>query len=68
MENVLLLDVHQVKATALDFIFGDHIEDTRKEGRSDIRPSRTEKDSRRLYPHSFSLKELGPVHSLQRLE
>lgn len=33
MDNLPLLDVHQAEATAPDFIFGDHTEDTHKEGR-----------------------------------
>lgn len=52
-------------ATALDFIFGDHIEDTLKESHPKIHPSRTKQDCGLLYPRSFSLKELGPIHSLQ---
>lgn len=54
--------------TCPDFIFGDHIEDTLKEGRLNIRPSRTEKDCGLSYHHNFPLKELGPTHSLRRLE
>lgn len=68
MDNAPLLDVHQPEVTAPDFVFGDHIEDTRKEGHPDIRPSRIEKDYRLSYPQNSSLKELGLVHSLQRLE
>lgn len=68
MDNVPLLDIHQAKATAPDFIFRDHMEDTRKEGRLDIRPSQTKKNCGFSYPRSFSLKKLGLVHSLQCLE
>lgn len=68
MANVPLLEVHQAEATGLDFVFEYHTEDTSKEGCPDIHPSQMGKDCGLSYPRSFSLKELGLVHSLQRLE
>lgn len=68
MDNVPLLDANQAEATAPGFIFRDHIKDTRKDSHLDIRPSKLEQDCSLSYLHSFSLKEFGPIHSLQRLE
>lgn len=54
--------------TAPDFIFGDHIEDLRRDGCPDVRPSESEQDCSLLYPRSFYLKELAPDYSLQRMQ
>lgn len=64
MDNVPLLDANPALAIALNFIFGDHVED----GRTNIRPSESEQDCSLSYPRSISLKKLASNYSLRRLE
>lgn len=68
MDNVPLLNVHQIEAIAPNFIFGDNIEDT-PEGRSFGHSVVQDGEGLQPFiPPRFLSERLGPIHSLQHLE
>lgn len=68
MDNVPLLDANPALAITLNYIFGDHVEDPRKDGRTNIRPFELKQDCSLSYPRSISLKKLASNYSLRHME